>query len=84
MHTAIVNYYNPTTDYSAEYTLEVEVEDCYVIKIEFPKGGWLDEDHIDPGEMDEDGHVSITDDTDRAWEIQLEEPVEEFENDYEQ
>lgn len=72
-HEATVNYYNPNTGYSAEYSLSVEVEDCQVIRIDFPKGGWLDEDHIRPGEIDEDGNATIEDDQERIWEIHIDE-----------
>ena len=41
---ASVDYYNPKTGYSATYDLEVDVEDGEVVRINFPKGGWLDDD----------------------------------------
>lgn len=52
-YTASVQYYNPDTDYSATYTLTVEVEDCEVVQINFPNGGWLDDSHITPAELNE-------------------------------
>ncbi|RWZ90368.1 MAG: hypothetical protein EO766_02895 [Hydrotalea sp. AMD] len=50
-YSATVNYYNPETGYSQTYTLDVEVEDCEVVQIDFPNGGWLDIDHITPAKL---------------------------------
>lgn len=60
IYTATVDYYNPNTVYYATYTLDVEVVDGQVVQINFPKGGWLDEDHIIPGYLDEDGSCTIS------------------------
>jgi hypothetical protein len=38
---ADVEYYNPSTGYSASYTLDVEVEDGVVERIDFPNGGYI-------------------------------------------
>jgi hypothetical protein len=70
-HSATVDYYNPETGHNAEYDLEVEVQDCEVIQINFPKGGWLDSDHISPTALDENGNATIEDDQGRTWEIHL-------------
>jgi hypothetical protein len=69
-HGATVDYYNPDTGHEATYTLDVEVEDCHVVQINFPRGGWLDESHISPAEID-DGHASIVDDEGREFEIEI-------------
>src|SRR3569833_2759796 len=61
-HSATIDYYNPNTGYSATYTLNVEVENCQVIQIDFNNGGYLDGDHIDPTDIDEDGNASVEDD----------------------
>jgi hypothetical protein len=45
-YSANVDYNNPETGYSATYTLDVEVQDCQLIQINFPNDGYLDEDHI--------------------------------------
>jgi hypothetical protein len=71
MHEALVDYYNPDTDFSNTYTLDVEVEDCKVIKIEFPKGGWLDSDHIDPTDINTDGTCEIEDDKGRTYNVHI-------------
>lgn len=70
-HSATVDYYNPETGHSATYDLEVEVQDCEVTQINFPKGGWMDEDHIDPAALDEDGNANVEDDRGRSWDIHL-------------
>jgi hypothetical protein len=58
-YSSSVDYYNPETDYSHTYTLDVEVEDCQVIQIDFPKGVWLDEDHISFADLDENGEATV-------------------------
>jgi len=70
-YTATVDYYNPQTDYSQTYTLDVEVEDCQVIQIDFPKGGWLDEDHIDAADIDEDGNATVDGEDGKTYEIHI-------------
>jgi len=71
IHSATVDYYNPETDYSQTYTLDVEVNDCEVIQINFPKGGWLDSDHINPAEIDIDGICNIEGEDGKTYEIQI-------------
>jgi hypothetical protein len=73
MHTATVNYQNPDTGYEATYTLEVEVEDCEVTTIYFPKGGWLDDSHFTPAPLDDDGTATIIDDEGREFGIEIDE-----------
>jgi hypothetical protein len=68
-HEADVEYTNPRTNYTHDYTLDIQVENCQVIEIDFPKGGWLDMHHIDPSEIDENGDASLTDDKGREWHI---------------
>jgi len=70
-YSATVDYYNPNTSYSATYDLEVEVEDGAVTTIYFPNGGWLDEDHISPEELDEDGCCTIISYEGLVYEIQI-------------
>jgi hypothetical protein len=72
IYKANVSYYNPETAYSTRYTLDVEVEDCYVIKIKFPQGGWLDKDHITPDELDSDKTVRIKGERGRIYDIEIE------------
>ena len=70
-HSATVDYYNPETGYSQTYTLDVEVEDCEVVQIDFPNGGWLDSDHITPAELDEDGNCTVDGEDGKTYEIQI-------------
>jgi hypothetical protein len=60
-YSADVEYNNPDTGYSATYALNVEVKDCELLQIDFPNGGYLDDDYIEPGTIDEDGDASIID-----------------------
>ena len=68
---AEVKYYNPSTKNLAEYTLDVQIDSCYITKIIFPAGGQLDETHIEPTEIDETGNARIIDDKDRLWDVQI-------------
>ncbi len=70
-HSATVDYYNPETGYSQTYTLNVEVENCEVVQINFPSGGWLDSDHISPAELNEDGYCTIDGEDGKTYEIQI-------------
>lgn len=70
-HSATVDYYNPETGYSQTYTLDVDVENCEVVQINFPNGGWLDSDHITPAEVDENGSCIIEGEEGRTYEIQI-------------
>lgn len=70
-HSATVDYTNPETGFSQTYTLDVEIENCEVVQINFPKGGWLDSDHITPSEIDENGSCSIEGENGKTYEIQI-------------
>ncbi|WP_276482588.1 hypothetical protein [Paraflavitalea pollutisoli] len=49
IHAAAVGYFNPKTGHTATYDdLKVHIINCAVVRIDFPNGGWLDEDHIPP------------------------------------
>lgn len=71
IHSATVDYFNPDTGHSNTYVLDIEVEDCRVIQINFPNGGWLDETHLSPEELDENGDASIVDDRGRTFDIHI-------------
>ncbi|MEC4114072.1 acetyl-CoA carboxylase [Myroides pelagicus] len=43
---AEVKYYNPNAGTSGTYKLDVEVEDSYLIQINWPSEGWLDKAHF--------------------------------------
>jgi len=70
-HSATVDYTNDETGYSQTYTLDVEVENCEVVQINFPNGGWLDSDHITPSEIDEDGSCTIEGEEGKTYVIQI-------------
>ncbi len=59
---ADVEYYNPNTGTKSTYELNVEVENNEVVKILWSNGGWLDDDHFSPEELDEDGSCSFESD----------------------
>lgn len=70
-YSASVEYYNPETGYSTTYTLDVEVEENQVTLIYFPNDGYLDDDHIWPDELDEDGFVSIDGEEGKTYDVQI-------------
>lgn len=70
-YTATVDYYNSQTGYSATYTLDVEVEDNEVTVIYFNNGGYLDDDHIWPEELDEDGYAEVEGEDGKYYEVQI-------------
>jgi hypothetical protein len=68
---ATVDYYNPHTGYSETYYLDVEVQDNEVTTIYFSNGGYLDDDHIYPEELDDQGFVSIEGEEGKTYDIQI-------------
>lgn len=70
-HTAHVHYYNPRTAFGAVYTLDVEVKDGKVIQINFPNGGWLDDSHVLPTQVDVNGKAILADDSGRVYKIHI-------------
>jgi hypothetical protein len=74
IYEAEIEYHNPETGYSKNYTLEVEIEDCYVVKINWPNGGWLDESHITPDKIDDTGNVLIEGENGKTYDIHVDYP----------
>jgi len=70
-YSATVDYNNSETGYSATYTLDVEVSDCQVVRINFPNDGYLDEDHISYADIDEDGTASVDGEDGKTYQIQI-------------
>jgi hypothetical protein len=70
-YSATVDYNNPQTGYSTTYTLDVEVQDCQVVQINFPNDGYLDEDHISYADIDEDGNATVDGEDGKTYEIQI-------------
>ncbi len=68
---ATVDYNNPETGYSATYTLEVEVQDCQIVQINFPNDGYLDEDHITFADIDENGEAYVYGEGGKTYQIQI-------------
>ena len=62
---AEVEYYNPNTGTRSTYELDVEVEDGYLVQIDWPNGGWLDETHFSSEDISS-GECSFT--SDRGYE----------------
>ncbi|ESU24359.1 hypothetical protein FEDK69T_08050 [Flavobacterium enshiense DK69] len=71
---AEVEYYNPNTGTRSTYTLNVEVENNELTVIHWPNGGWLDEDHFSPEELDSDGSCSFTSDRGYEYTVQINGP----------
>lgn len=72
-YSATVDYNNSNTGYSSTYTLDVEVQDCQVIQINFPNDGYLDEDHISYADIDENGNASVSGEDGKTYEIHIDE-----------
>ncbi len=70
-HSAAVDYFNPKTNHTAKYGLKVHVKDCKIIQIDFPNGGWLDEDHIPQTQINENKEAVLKDDKGRQWKVHL-------------
>ena len=68
---ADVDYYNPDTGTNSTYSLNVEVENNEVTVIHWPNGGWLDDSHFTPEELDSTGSCSFTSDKGYEYTIQI-------------
>ncbi len=71
IYSSTVDYNNPKTGYTATYTLDIEVQDCQVVQINFPNDGYLDEDHISYADIDEDGNAIVYGEDGKTYEIQI-------------
>ncbi|MGN8072646.1 hypothetical protein [Mucilaginibacter sp. 22184] len=70
-YTATVDYANPNTGYSATYTLMVEVSDGQVVQINFPNDGYLDDDHISPADLDEEGNADVAGEDGKTYAVHI-------------
>lgn len=68
---ADIDYYNPDSGTRSTYTLNVEVENNEVTVIHWPNGGWLDDSHFSPEELDSSGSCSFTSDKGYEYTIQI-------------
>lgn len=73
-HCADVTYYNPKTGTRNTYSLNVEVENHEVTVIHWPNGGWLDESHFSPQELNRSGHCSFRSDKGYQFDVQIKGP----------
>ena len=71
---ADVEYYNPNTGTRSTYQLNVDVEDNKLVKIHWPNGGWLDDDHFYPEELDGD-ECSIISDKGNHYDVEITGPA---------
>jgi hypothetical protein len=70
-YSASVDYYNPETGYSATYSLDVEVQDCQIVQINFPNDGYLDDDHISYADIDENGEATVIGEEGKTYNITI-------------
>lgn len=68
---ADIEYYNPRTGTTSDYTLTIEIEDHRLIRIEWPNGGWLDESHFSDVEISEDGEANFESDRGYEYTVQI-------------
>jgi hypothetical protein len=68
-HSSKIEYKNSRTHHTATYTLDVLVEDCKVTIIYFTNGGHLDDDHIVPGEISENGHAFVAGENGKGYDV---------------
>lgn len=67
---ALVEYFNPHTGKSSEYTLKVEIENDELTIIHWPNGGWLDDSHFTPPDIS-DGEASFISDADYEYDVHI-------------
>ena len=70
-YSATVDYENLETGYYARYTLDVDVQDCQVIQINFPNDGYLDEDHILYTDIDENGDAIVNGEEGKMYKVHI-------------
>jgi len=70
-YTATIGYTNPNTGYSATYTLSVMVSGGMVVQINFPNDRYLDEDHIAPATLDEEGNATVEGEEGRTYQVHI-------------
>jgi len=68
---ATIEYYNSSTGKSSTYTLEVEVENGELVKINWPNEGWLDSTHFSPPAVDSDGSCSFSTYDGKDYKVQI-------------
>ena len=66
---ARINYDNPNTGTSSTYTLNVAVVNNKLTQIIWNNGGWLDDSHFTPPELDDNGYCKFR--SDRGYEYNV-------------
>jgi hypothetical protein len=66
---AEIEYYNPNTGTSSNYTLTIEVNDNQLEQLNWPNGGYLDD--FSNVEFDEDGYAEFTTDKGYDYTVQI-------------
>lgn len=61
VYCAEVEYYYSETGTNSTYTLSVEIQNNLLVRIDWPNGGWLDDTHFTPPDI-EDGTAEFTSD----------------------
>jgi hypothetical protein len=64
-------YYNKKTGFGNTYILKTEVENCIITQLNFPNGGFLDENHISSTPIDQDGKATVTTDDNKTYELDI-------------
>lgn len=65
-HFGSITLYAYNSSSGNTYTLDADVEDGEVLRLYFPKGGWVD---FDSSEIDSDGNGSGVDENGKEWEF---------------
>ncbi|MGE8527216.1 hypothetical protein [Chryseobacterium rhizosphaerae] len=65
------NYFIKDIIKEDNYTLDVDVQDCQVIQINFPNDGYLDDDHISYANISDDGSASVDGEDGKTYQIQI-------------
>jgi uncharacterized lipoprotein NlpE involved in copper resistance len=68
---ADVTYYSPNTGTKRTYTLNVEVENKELTKIYWSNGGWLDNSHFTPPEINDAGSCSFRSDKGYQYTVEI-------------
>ena len=71
IYCAEVEYYNPETGTQSTYQLNIEIEERYLLKIFWPNGGWLDDDHFKDVYIDDSGYAKFTSDKGYEYTINI-------------
>lgn len=71
IYCADIAYFNPNTSTEKNYTLNVEVENNRLTKIYWSNGGWLDETHFSPPELNDNGRCSFTSDKGKIYTVRI-------------